>query len=158
MNKTVITAIMVAIIFGGGGYYFGTQQAASSTTPTGAAAFAGRTGGAGRFGGGAAGGGFTTGTIISTGSGTMTIQMPTSTSTSATTGTKIVLFDSNTVVSELQTVPVSNLAVGQSVTVSGTANSDGSVTATSIQVRPARTGGPATTQGLMQSYSGSNGQ
>ena len=144
MNKTIITAILVAVVFGGGGYYFG-KQASASATPTGAAAFAGRTGapgGTGRFGGGA-GGGFTTGTIISTGSGTMTIQMPTSTSTSATTGTKIVILDANTVISELQTVPTTNLAVGQSVTVSGTSNSDGSVTATSIQVRPARAGSPA---------------
>ena len=160
MNKTVITAIVVAIVFGGGGSYFGTQQAASAA-PSGAAAYAGRTGAAGgasRFGGGAAGGGSTTGTIISTGSGTMTIQMAASTSTSATTGTKIVLFDANTVVSELQTVPAANLAVGQLVTVGGTANSDGSVTATSIQVRPARTGAATTQQGPMQPYSGTSGQ
>jgi hypothetical protein len=142
-KNTWITALVVAIIFGGGGYYFGTQHA-SSAAPGGAAAFAGRTGGtgnaAGRFGAGASGGGFTTGTIISTGSGTMTIQLPSSTSTSATTGTKIVL--SNTTVTEMKNVDPSTLAVGQDVVISGTANSDGSLTATSIQVRAARTGAP----------------
>jgi len=151
MNNTIIVGIVAAVVFGGGGYYLGMQKATSSTTAATAtgAAFAGRgAGGAGRFGGGAAGGGFTGGTILSIGSGTMTIQMAASTSTSATTGTKIVLFDTTTQVSEMQTVAPSALTVGQSVTVTGATNSDGSVTATSIQVRPARTSGlerPATT-------------
>ena len=158
MNKTIITAIAVAIVFGGGGYYFGKQSAASAT-PSGAAAFAARAGGAGRTGAfGGAGGGFAAGTIIATGNGTMTIQMPASTSSTATTGTKIVLFDNSTQVSELQSVPASNLAVGQSITVTGTTNSDGSVTATSIQVRPAGARGPSaaaqTQQAPMQLYTG----
>jgi len=149
MNNTIIVGIVAAVVFGGGGYYLGMQKASSSTTAATAtgAAFAGRgAGGAGRFGG-AAGGGFTGGTILSIGDGTMTIQMAASTSTSATTGTKIVLFDTTTQVSEMQTVAPSALTVGQNVTVTGSTNSDGSLTATSIQVRPARTGGlerPAT--------------
>ncbi len=146
-KNTWITVLVVAIVFGGGGYYFGTQQASSATpAPSGANAYAGRTGagGAGRFGG-AAGGGLTTGTIISTGSGTMTIQLPSSTSTSATVGTKIVLFDTTTQVTEMKTVDASTLTVGQGVVVSGTTNSDGSLTATSIQVRPTRTGAPTGT-------------
>ncbi len=143
MKRNVwVVAVVVAIVFGGGGYYFGTQSA-KSAVPAGAAAYAGRTGTAGRtggFGGASALGGGTAGTIISTGNGTLTIQMAASTSTSATTGTKIVLFDSSTMVNELQSVPASSLTVGQNVTVAGTANADGSVTATSIQVRPAGTG------------------
>ena len=147
MNNTVITAIVTALVFGGGGYYLGMQKAASSTTatqtPTGAT-FAGR--GAGRFGGGA-GGGFTGGTILSIGNGSLTLQLANSTSSTATTGTKIVLFDTTTQVSEMQSVQASTLTVGQNVMVSGSANSDGSLTATSIQVRPARNGTekPATT-------------
>ena len=150
MNNTIINAIVVAVVFGGGGYYVGMQKTAAATTATqgaNGAAFAGRTGGAGRFGGGA-GGGFTGGTILSICNGSLTIQLPSSTSTSATTGTKIVLFDTTTQVSEMQTVPASKLTIGQNVMVTGATNSDGSVTATSIQVRPARTGGlerPATT-------------
>jgi hypothetical protein len=143
MNKNAwIVAVVVALVFGGGGYYFG-KQSATSATPTGAAAYAGRTGATGRtgsFAGGAGFGGGTTGTIISTGNGTLTIQMAASTSTTATTGTKIVLFDTSTMVNELESVPASTLAVGQSIVVTGTANSDGSVTATSIQVRPAGMG------------------
>jgi hypothetical protein len=127
MNKNAwIVAVVVALVFGGGGYYFG-KQSATSATPTGAAAYAGRTGATGRTG-------------SSTGNGTLTIQMAASTSTTATTGTKIVLFDTSTMVNELESVPASTLAVGQSIVVTGTANSDGSVTATSIQVRPAGMG------------------
>jgi hypothetical protein len=141
MNNTVITAIVVAVVFGGGGYYLGSQKASSAAitqSPTGATGnFGGR--GGNRFG---AGGGFTGGTILSIGNGSLTIQLPSSTSTTATTGTKIVLFDTTTQVSEMQSVPASKLTVGQNVMVTGSLNSDGSVTATSIQVRPARTGGP----------------
>jgi len=61
----------------------------------------------------------------------------TATSSGATSGTKIVLYDSSTQVEEMQSVPASSLKEGQSVVVTGTPNSDGSVTATSIQVRPA---------------------
>jgi hypothetical protein len=67
----------------------------------------------------------------------MTVQLPNSTSTAAQTGTKIVLFDGSTQVEELQSVGISRLAQGQSVMVSGSANPDGSITAQSIQIRPA---------------------
>ena len=141
-NNPWVIAAIVAVVFGAGGYYAGTMHSSSSVasaSPSGASAggFAGRGAGGGRFGGGAAGG-FTAGTILSIGNGTMTIQLAQSTSTSATTGTKIVLFDTNTTVSEMQSVPASTLTAGQSVVVSGSANADGSVTATSIQVRPSR--------------------
>ena len=145
MNRNSwITVIVVAIVCAGGGYLIG-KQSATSTAATGASAYAGRAGGAGFAGraGGitGAGGGATIGTIIATSDGSFTVQLPTSTSTTATTGTKIVLFDNSTMVSELESVPATSLTVGQSVTVTGTANSDGSVTATSIQVRPAGAAG-----------------
>lgn len=141
MNKTILTAIAVAIVFGAGGYYFGSQQSSATVTtaPTGASGYTGRTGG--RFAG--AGGGFNAGTIISTGDGTMTIQLTASTSTSAVSGTKIVLFDNNTQVNEMQTVPASTLTVGQNVVVNGSTNTDGSLTATTIQVRPTGAGNQA---------------
>ena len=149
MNKNAwVTALVVAIVFGGGGYYLGKQSAASATPTSGSGTFAGRTGGAGRFGGGA-GGGFTAGTIIATGNGSITIQMAASTSTTATTGTKIVLYDTNTQIAKTTAGSMSDLTTGQNVIVTGTTNSDGSVTATMIQLRPAgsgvRGGAPAAT-------------
>lgn len=157
MNRNSwIIAVVVAIVFGGGGYYAGTlassaaAPAGATGAPTGGGTFAGRSGGSGRFGGGS--GGFTAGTIVSIGSGTMTIQLAESTSSSATTGTKIVLFDANTQVNEMTTVPPTSLVAGQSVVVSGSSNADGSVTATSIQVRPSRT--PQEQDGPMQPATG----
>jgi hypothetical protein len=162
MNRnTWILVIVVAIVFAGGGYLIG-KQSAASTAATGASAYAGRAGTAGyagRAGGfSGAGGGATTGTIVATANGSFTIQLPTSTSTTATTGTKIVLFDNTTMVNELESVPATSLAVGQSVVVTGTANSDGSVTATSIQVRPAGAGGTAGGYGARAGTSATTGQ
>jgi hypothetical protein len=144
MDKTIMMGIVIAVIFGGGGYYVGHQSAATaSSAPTNTPTFGQNGGGRGgsRFGGG----GFTGGTILSIGNGSLTIELPSSTSTTATTGSKIVLFDTTTQVSEMQSVPASKFTVGQNVIVTGAANSDGSVTATSIQVRPTRIERPATT-------------
>ncbi|HTR19111.1 MAG TPA: hypothetical protein VMH91_04025 [Candidatus Paceibacterota bacterium] len=145
MNKTAwVTVVVVAVVFAGGGYYVG-AKAQTSPAPTsrfsggGGATFVGR--GGGGFGGG---GGATIGTILQVGNGSITLQLPNSTSTTATTGTKIVLVGSQTQVQELQSVPVSSLSVGQTITVNGTANSDGSVTANSIQVLPAGVRRPGT--------------
>lgn len=149
MNKTVWTGVIVAVIFGGGGFYAGMQYQAGQTTGStaGASAYAGRTGGAGRTGFAGAGGGATFGTIIAMDPTSITVQLPTSTSTLATSGTKIILYDTSTQINQMQTVPASKLSVGQSVTVAGTANTDGSITATSIQIRPAtqRAAGTGTT-------------
>jgi len=145
-KKSLITLAIVAIVFGGGGFWGGMIYAQGQATAARAAftggaggSFAGRTGAAGGATR-AAGGGATFGTILSIDPTSITIQLPTSTSTSATTGSKIVLYDSSTQIQELQNVPASSLSVGQSVTVTGTANSDGSMTASSIQVRPAGSG------------------
>jgi hypothetical protein len=147
MNRTIWTGIIVAIIFGGGGFYGGMQyqagqkpavSAAGRFGGAGGAGFAGR--GAGGFAGAGAAGGATFGTIIAASPTSITIQLPTSTSTTATTGTKIVLLDNATQISAMESVPPSSLKVGQSVTVAGTPNSDGSVTASTVQVRPATTG------------------
>jgi hypothetical protein len=141
MNKNSwIVVIVIAIVVGGAGFWGGmtyaqNQAPSARTAFTGAAA--GRAGFAGRAGGTA--GGATFGTIISIDPTSITIQLPASTST-ATSGTKIVLYDSSTQIQQLQSVPASNLVVGQSVTVTGAANADGSVTATSIQIRPTGAG------------------
>lgn len=146
MNKnTWIIAVVVAIVFGGGGFWGGMTYAQSQRSSFGGAGgFAGRAGGAAAVRTGAgAGSGATFGTILSVSPTSITIQLPTATTTSAASGTKIVLYDTSTQVQELQSVSVSNLAAGQTVTVMGTANSDGSITAQTIQVRPAgRTGAP----------------
>ena len=139
-TKQWVTLAVVAVVFAGGGFWGGTQYAASQR-PSFGGNFAGRTG-AGGFTRGGAGGGTTFGTILSMSNGSITVQLPTATSTGASSGTKLVLVDTSTQVNEMQTVPTSNLKTGQSVIVSGTANSDGSITAQMIQIRPAGMGRP----------------
>jgi hypothetical protein len=149
MSKKVwVWGIVGAIIVAGAAFWSGMTYAESqrstvtSRLGTASATFAGR-GGAGFAVGGAGGG--TIGTIIQVGNGTFTVQLPTSTSTSATTGTKLVLVDNATQIQALETVPVSTLQVGQTVTVAGATNSDGSITASNIMIRPAaRTGSTGT--------------
>ncbi|MDR3571486.1 MAG: DUF5666 domain-containing protein [Candidatus Pacebacteria bacterium] len=133
MKKIWIATLASAVIFGGIGYYVGsTSTTGQATTVSGAGkTFVTR----GAYGGGA-GVGATIGTVIQTGSGTFTIQLPASTSSTATTGTKLVLVDNSTQVQELQSVPTSNIQTGQMVTVAGITNSDGSITASNVMIRP----------------------
>lgn len=143
-KKTWILAIIAVVVVGGGSFWGGmtyaqnSQASSASSRFAASGSFAGRSG-AGGFAG--AGGGATAGTVVQVGTGSFTVQLPYSTSTTATTGTKLVLVNSVTQVDELESVPVSNIQVGQSVTVTGTSNSDGSVTASTVMVRPSATGG-----------------
>ncbi len=87
---------------------------------------------AGGFGGGM--GGLVTGEITAMDSSSITLQLPNGNS-------EVVFYTTSTPVSEPTTVSPSTLTTGTNVMVGGTANSDGSFSATSIQVRPAGSGG-----------------
>jgi cytochrome c-type biogenesis protein CcmE len=80
--------------------------------------------------GGAAGGGLVTGTIATLGSSSITLQL-------ANGNSEVVFYSTSTPVSEPTTVSANTLKVGTTVMVGGTSNSDGSLTAQTIQVRPA---------------------
>lgn len=144
MNKTILIAVVVAVVFGGAGYWYGSSQAQNAATAATAARTAGFGGGAGGSGtrGGASlrGGNGAFGTIIAKDATSITVQLggANATSTNGTaTGSKIVLYDASTQIGKMVTGSASDLSIGQSVTASGTTNSDGSITATSIQIRPA---------------------
>jgi hypothetical protein len=143
-NKLIVSVVVAAIVFGGGGYYLGKQASASQTPARGAGTFAGRTGGAGgaRF----AGGGAAFGTIVAKDATSITVQLMTGTSTTSGSGSKIVLYSAGTQIGKMVAGTSADLAVGTNVTVSGTANSDGSITAQSIQIRPAGTNRPGAGQ------------
>ena len=72
-------------------------------------------------------GGFVSGSIIAKDSGSITVKL-------ADGSTKIVLYAGSTAVNVSQTGTASDLVVGKDVTITGTANTDGSVTATRIQI------------------------
>ena len=109
----------------------GTSGAQGTGNTNGARTFFG-TGapGAGFAGRGRAGGGFVSGDIVSADATSITVK-------DATGSTKVVYYTSATTIDKTVTGAASDLVIGQNVTTNGTANSDGSVAATTIQLRPA---------------------
>jgi hypothetical protein len=145
MNKKstqVILAIVIALIFFGAGWYFKGSSSPTTSASATAGSFSG-VGGSGRSfagRGGGAGSGFTAGKIVSVDPTSISIQLPNSTSTTTTTGSTVVLYSTGTSILKSVIGSAADLTVGDSVTVSGTTNSDGSMSATSIQIRPTQTG------------------
>ncbi len=145
MNNTVkiiiITVIAVGVGFFGGMKYGQSSSASAATSAR--VAFAGRGGtrggaaGAGALG---AGGGFVSGQILSADSQSITVSM-------ATGGSKIIFLSASTTVMKATNGSVSDLTPGTTVTATGSTNSDGSITAQSIQIRPAGMATPRTQTG-----------
>jgi hypothetical protein len=144
MSKKIIWGIVGIIVLVGvfyGGMVYGKSQApiagaSASTFPAGARGARGT----GIFGG--AGGGVTIGQIISKDATSITIELATMGNAAATTpiGSKIVLLDNSTKITKLVSGTTADLAVGTEVTVTGTTDtSSGSISAQSIQIRPANT-------------------
>ncbi len=131
-SKTIIATVAVLILLGAS-FYGGTVYAKTQSTR----GFMGANGGGQFTAGQRAGtgmrsmGGFTAGEIISKDDTSMTLKMPDG-------STKIVLMGSTTKVTKSTDGSLTDLAVGTNVTVTGTPNSDKSVTATSVEIRPAK--------------------
>jgi hypothetical protein len=154
MNKNHYIAVLaIVIIVGGGAFYGGMQYGASKTKATQVAARGNFGGGAGanggqrssqggqnggqRMAGGAnVSGGFVNGSIISKDDKSITVKTQDGSS-------KIIFFSDSTTVGKATSGSVSDLSTGQQVMVSGKANSDGSIAAQNIQIRPAEANQPA---------------
>ena len=137
MNKKIIWSIVGIVVlvgvFYGGVVYGKSQTPAKSAQALSTGNFAGRTRGAGGFGGA------TIGQIISEDSTSMTVAI-------SGGGSKIVFLDNTTPITKQASGKMSDLAIGTSVSVVGTANTDGSISAQSIQIRPnIPTGGATST-------------
>jgi len=122
-----IVWLVIAIVALGGGFFWGKASGAVSGTAGFAGAYSSSTR---RTAGGATGGGLVTGTIATIDSSSITLQL-------ANGNSEVVFYSTSTPVSEPTTVSANTLKVGTTVMVAGTSNSDGSVTAQTIQVRPA---------------------
>jgi hypothetical protein len=132
--KVHIIWLVIALVALGGGFFWGkATTAASHGTLAGAYGSSTR-----RLAGGAAAGGLAVGQITTMGSSSITLQL-------ANGNSEVVFYTSSTPVSKPTTVSANTLSVGTNVMVAGTSNSDGSVTAQTIQVRPAAPGGSAST-------------
>jgi hypothetical protein len=132
MNKTskIISGIVILLVVAGGAFYGGMLYATNQAAATATAARAGFAGRGTRTG--AAGAGFTAGTILSNDGTSITLQLPASTG-----GSKIILYSSATQIAKTTSGTTKDLTPGTSVNITGTANTDGSITAQSIQIRPA---------------------
>lgn len=134
MNKLLISIIVTAILVGAGAF-FGGAQYAESKIKRGAARTGAlqdqRMGGAGRFNGGQrAAAGLLAGEIMAQDDTSITLK-------TRDGGSKIVLVSSSTEIVKSVAGSKDDLANGKTVSVVGDANKDGSITATSIQLRNA---------------------
>ena len=138
MNKKIIIA--VATIVGAGSFYGGMKYAQSrGFSLRGATGLPGlsseeRQARMQQFSGGVAGargvqgGGFVSGEIIAKDDKSITIKVQNG-------GSKIVFFSSSAEIAKSISGTITDLEIGKNITVNGTANQDGSVTAQTIQVR-----------------------
>ncbi len=149
-SKTqILVGVLALVIVGGAGFFGGlkyqqhkTQSAKGSLTrgqffSTGGMGTGTRARGAGSFGG------FVTGKIISMDDKSITVQAMAPNGANATgananssnTGSRIIYYSASSQISKSSTGAPSDLSVGKSVTITGSSNSDGSITAQSIQIR-----------------------
>ena len=137
-NKAIIITIVVAIVTAGVGFFGGMQYQKSQRSnfgANGAGFMMGQRGtSGGRFGSG--NGGAVVGQIISIDTNSITVKLRDGSS-------KIVILSGTTTINKQATGTKSDLTTGTSVAVFGQANSDGSVTAQSVQLNPvSRTASP----------------
>ncbi len=121
-----IASIVIVIVLMGGFYYLGYQNGKSSVTSQ----YANGMGdGGGAMRNRMAGGGNVNGDIIAKDDTTITVKMRDGSS-------KIVLYSPSTQILKSTSGDATDVAVGSQVLIQGKANSDGSVTAQSISIRP----------------------
>lgn len=145
LDKTaVIIIVAVAIVFGAGGFYAGMIYGKSSSSGgLSQAGFQnlslqerqqrlqqmGVSGGRAAGTAGRTGGGFVNGEVISKDDKSITVKL-------GNGGSQIIFYSGTTEFGKFMTGSSRDVEVGSSVTISGTSNSDGSITARSIQLRP----------------------
>lgn len=134
-TKTVGALVAALVIGFGAGYYLPHSAAAQGARSSYAAGTAARGSFAAR-GTNQAAGGFLSGTIAKMDSGSITLNTRDGSS-------HVVLITPDTTVSKNITGSASDLSVGSDVMVTGATNSDGSVSASLIQLRPAGAAGNA---------------
>lgn len=144
MQKMLPKIIVGVLLFGAIAFYGGMKFGESKAITTNSGTFAqgqqrgnGQFGGANgnaRMGGGnragvGMGSGFVNGEVVSADANSMTVKMRDGSS-------KIIILSASTQILKSATGTLTDVAVGSQITVTGGPNSDGSITAQSIQIRP----------------------
>ncbi len=128
--KKYLPMLVTAIVIGGAAFYGGLQYGKSQSL---AAAGAGGSGRGGNFAGrqrGGNGGNFIGGQIVGKDDKSITVQ-------SMDGSSKIIFFSDTTKIMKAVDGTLADLAAGKQVSINGTQNPDGSITAQSIQLRTA---------------------
>ncbi len=128
-NLVHIVWLVVAVVAFVGGMYYGKSTVQPSATGRGGNSVSSTRGG---FGG--RGGGFVAGQVVSKDAQSITIQLPNGNS-------QVVFYSSSTMVIKPSPASVNDLAPGTNVMIGGAPNSDGSLTAQSIQIRSGNASG-----------------
>jgi hypothetical protein len=130
-NKNIGVIALIAIIFAGGGFYGGIkyQQSKVPVRAGGQFMLNGAATGTRRVGGQQAAG-FVNGEVISQDSSSLTIK-------NMAGGSQIIILSPSTQYKKAVDGSQQDLTVGKSVTITGSNNSDGSLTAQNVQIRDA---------------------
>lgn len=128
MNKILPIILVTAIAVGGIAFYGGMKYGQSNSSGQGGLAPQERQA---RFGqrGTRNAGGFAAGQVIAKDDKSITVKLRDG-------GSKIIFYSDTTEVGKFVNGAPSDLEVGKNVSLNGSANSDGSITAQSIQIRP----------------------
>jgi hypothetical protein len=133
---SVVILIIVFVLLSVGFFYAGMKYGSSKSAAAGTQRFQqlGSKIGTGNM----QKGGLTNGDIIAKDDKSITVRLSNGSS-------KIIFLSSATTVNKFAAGTVDDLQIGTAVSVSGTSNSDGSMTAQSVQLRPSGTVNPGTT-------------
>lgn len=118
-NKNLIIVAIIALVVGGGAGFFGGMQYQKGQTPARGQFVARRFGGANST--------IIRGQVLSKDSNSVTVKLQDG-------STKIVILSNSTTVAKSSLGTADDIANGNNITVVGTSNSDGSVTAADVQV------------------------
>ncbi|MDQ5952558.1 MAG: hypothetical protein QG626_687, partial [Patescibacteria group bacterium] len=132
MKNILLSVIATAVIVGGGAFYGGMEYAKSQTPTMGdfapnfgdidSSQLPNMPGGGGFNRGGAASGGFASGEILSIDDESITVKLPDG-------GSKLIFFSDASEITKSTEGSTEDLGAGKNITVMGTSNDDGSVTA-----------------------------
>jgi len=135
VNKNTLSVTILVLLAASAGMFFAgmsyQKSKAADNSGSQQQQFGTRTGPRGQGNGnGGAGGGFASGEVLAKDDQSITIKL-------SDGGSRIVYFSGSTTVGKMDTGSASDLKTGDQVIANGTPNSDGSIAAQNIQIRPA---------------------